>query len=113
MVKIFIRRILWQIFCLGFKPFTLLISHHALEKAAGLGHRTSRRSPASETGIRAGRKPRLPRPARPTFTSLAGGELQCARGWLGRQNGDCDGFLSRSEERRVGKECRSRWSPYH
>src|SRR3712207_7736092 len=24
-----------------------------------------------------------------------------------------DGFFSRSEERRVGKECRSRWSPYH
>ena len=23
------------------------------------------------------------------------------------------GDLSRSEERRVGKECRSRWSPYH
>ena len=23
------------------------------------------------------------------------------------------GFFSRSEERRVGKECRSRWSPYH
>ena len=23
------------------------------------------------------------------------------------------GFLTRSEERRVGKECRSRWSPYH
>src|SRR5688572_33389850 len=22
-------------------------------------------------------------------------------------------FLGRSEERRVGKECRSRWSPYH
>ena len=22
-------------------------------------------------------------------------------------------FRSRSEERRVGKECRSRWSPYH
>ena len=22
-------------------------------------------------------------------------------------------FSSRSEERRVGKECRSRWSPYH
>ena len=22
-------------------------------------------------------------------------------------------ILSRSEERRVGKECRSRWSPYH
>src|SRR3989449_1991200 len=34
--------------------------------------------------------------------------------------GNDDGFLnaatvvgSRSEERRVGKECRSRWSPYH
>ena len=24
-----------------------------------------------------------------------------------------DVTLSRSEERRVGKECRSRWSPYH
>ena len=24
----------------------------------------------------------------------------------------CEGLL-RSEERRVGKECRSRWSPYH
>jgi len=23
------------------------------------------------------------------------------------------GQLARSEERRVGKECRSRWSPYH
>ena len=32
--------------------------------------------------------------------------------------GDCRGFAGvglphRSEERRVGKECRSRWSPYH
>ena len=26
----------------------------------------------------------------------------------------CEGnILQRSEERRVGKECRSRWSPYH
>ena len=24
-----------------------------------------------------------------------------------------DEYLVRSEERRVGKECRSRWSPYH
>ena len=23
------------------------------------------------------------------------------------------GMVGRSEERRVGKECRSRWSPYH
>ena len=26
---------------------------------------------------------------------------------------DLENRLSRSEERRVGKECRSRWSPYH
>ena len=26
---------------------------------------------------------------------------------------DMDGVKTRSEERRVGKECRSRWSPYH
>ena len=26
---------------------------------------------------------------------------------------DCDEKHVRSEERRVGKECRSRWSPYH
>ena len=31
---------------------------------------------------------------------------QTPQGW----NGD---IFSRSEERRVGKECRSRWSPYH
>src|SRR5574343_761722 len=28
------------------------------------------------------------------------------------KNNSC-GFIYRSEERRVGKECRSRWSPYH
>src|SRR2546422_4983801 len=27
--------------------------------------------------------------------------------------GPPDRFAARSEERRVGKECRSRWSPYH
>ena len=26
---------------------------------------------------------------------------------------DKEGAILRSEERRVGKECRSRWSPYH
>ena len=33
------------------------------------------------------------------------------RGIWGRQ--DPQDILNRSEERRVGKECRSRWSPYH
>src|SRR2546425_7871958 len=26
---------------------------------------------------------------------------------------NCAAVVARSEERRVGKECRSRWSPYH
>src|SRR2546422_9991520 len=33
-------------------------------------------------------------------------ERFAVRGWEPR-------FVGRSEERRVGKECRSRWSPYH
>ena len=28
-------------------------------------------------------------------------------------NEECERCVRRSEERRVGKECRSRWSPYH
>src|SRR5574343_301325 len=32
---------------------------------------------------------------------------------LAAQGGDNSPFFARSEERRVGKECRSRWSPYH
>ena len=35
---------------------------------------------------------------------------------LAAQSGECGlqlRSLLRSEERRVGKECRSRWSPYH
>ena len=31
----------------------------------------------------------------------------------GRDIDSYDEFTTRSEERRVGKECRSRWSPYH
>src|SRR3712207_9260899 len=29
------------------------------------------------------------------------------------RGGKFDVLIARSEERRVGKECRSRWSPYH
>ena len=33
---------------------------------------------------------------------------------FGRKDDDKKvGGMERSEERRVGKECRSRWSPYH
>ena len=33
--------------------------------------------------------------------------------FIGRIPFDSTNELTRSEERRVGKECRSRWSPYH
>ena len=35
------------------------------------------------------------------------------RGATQDPSGLLNGALTRSEERRVGKECRSRWSPYH
>src|SRR5262252_657419 len=38
--------------------------------------------------------------------------VQAAAELVQRLLADCAG-LRRSEERRVGKECRSRWSPYH
>src|SRR5689334_528294 len=48
----------------------------------------------------------------------ASGRLVAGTGNKGRiyaieKNGDYIDLLHRSEERRVGKECRSRWSPYH
>jgi len=42
----------------------------------------------------------------------AGGHLRAPRTGL-RRGGDGGEARGRSEERRVGKECRSRWSPYH
>ena len=39
------------------------------------------------------------------------GALQLRSDWA--QYEQMSNYVSRSEERRVGKECRSRWSPYH
>ena len=36
-------------------------------------------------------------------------QIVCTKAFTGKE----DFFAGRSEERRVGKECRSRWSPYH
>ena len=41
-------------------------------------------------------------------TLIRKGKVKRFRGTIGRQSD-----VTRSEERRVGKECRSRWSPYH
>src|SRR3712207_7084146 len=45
----------------------------------------------------------------------AGGEARLLAGQPGDDGGDLlrRAQTLRSEERRVGKECRSRWSPYH
>ena len=42
--------------------------------------------------------------------SRSGGQV---RAFLQRAVTALTGLAARSEERRVGKECRSRWSPYH
>src|SRR2546425_13212060 len=56
------------------------------------------------------------------LTAAVGCTLSNSQGWPRRlnyrhntmvANGVTAGVLFRSEERRVGKECRSRWSPYH
>ena len=63
-----------------------------------------------------------PTPAAPTPANLAtlwyiGALMVCLGGyWFWffiRVDVAAEGNSSRSEERRVGKECRSRWSPYH
>ena len=60
----------------------------------------------------------LSKPVRPTVSAPVAKSLFAAGGCLiGKTNmtefGAKASSDSRSEERRVGKECRSRWSPYH
>ena len=49
------------------------------------------------------------------FPRDIGKERPCLNFHMGKCDGYCrsDEMKERSEERRVGKECRSRWSPYH
>src|SRR5574340_110739 len=54
------------------------------------------------------------------FEEVSGHRVLIKRGPGNRGPSECgttheatSGISSRSEERRVGKECRSRWSPYH
>src|SRR2546430_8012186 len=58
-------------------------------------------------GVVRGRAPAQPRADGPAvrLDPPAAGRGRLNRGWLTPHG--------RSEERRVGKECRSRWSPYH
>ena len=40
-------------------------------------------------------------------------DTSCFRNYPLHNGFEVDRIFARSEERRVGKECRSRWSPYH
>src|SRR2546427_4852797 len=51
-----------------------------------------------------------------TLDTYMGGAFDSVACWAGtafRATVEQSGHAVRSEERRVGKECRSRWSPYH
>ena len=45
--------------------------------------------------------------------SIADGQWLIFSGMVNNTSGGAVFLQHRSEERRVGKECRSRWSPYH
>src|SRR3712207_2886120 len=49
----------------------------------------------------------------PGVTDGAGALVLASESFAERRNIEPLGTILRSEERRVGKECRSRWSPYH
>src|SRR2546426_8871074 len=51
--------------------------------------------------------------ARASAALEAGSEGSLDRALEGGRDSAARGAHRRSEERRVGKECRSRWSPYH
>ena len=51
-----------------------------------------------------------PKPSTPETSILAGVQVKEEKGERAEV---ARTHMERSEERRVGKECRSRWSPYH
>ena len=59
--------------------------------------------------VSAGRKNRLTFEVDGSLGSISWNQEEPEELFMGRR----DGPNQRSEERRVGKECRSRWSPYH
>ena len=73
-----------------------------VDKRKGRGHATGNGKTAGR-----GHKGQKARSGGGTRIGFEGGQMPLARRIPKR------GFNNRSEERRVGKECRSRWSPYH
>src|SRR3989441_6979401 len=72
-----------------------------------LAHDLRARLPAVDWVVACGRGP-ITTPLAPTAPEMDGPGFHEARAAMDRAK-----RRRRSEERRVGKECRSRWSPYH
>ena len=79
-------------------------------KAAAAKKEAAPKAPAAESGVKTAAKPAVktaakttakPATAKPAASAAAEAEKPAKKA------------TTRSEERRVGKECRSRWSPYH
>src|SRR2546429_9354762 len=94
--------------------FTLVLLVFLLGIGAGSAVVARRSAPASETAADAA--------VAQAVTAAGAGVLFVVFGVLPRyiitvfqaqSLGATERLLARSEERRVGKECRSRWSPYH
>ena len=64
-------------------------------------------------GIGAGGAKMMPRPRARPMTPCATCRLRWRPRWSQTPSWVPTLWATRSEERRVGKECRSRWSPYH
>src|SRR3712207_8648855 len=80
----------------------------AVEALAAVGHRDG----AARVGLLAGHLGGR-RVGRPTRTGAGGVAALQHLQPLAVDLAVAGGVVERSEERRVGKECRSRWSPYH
>ena len=93
---------------------------NAIILAAGLGSRFKDITKKEHKSLlKIGGKPNLERTieylkeAKVEKIIIVVGYLKEKFDYLKEKYGDIIEFRSRSEERRVGKECRSRWSPYH
>src|SRR2546426_4696887 len=81
----------------GVQTCALPISAHGLDPASDLAHAAAAPRPHLRPDVVEDGHPRALGDPRQAEVEL----------------GEVDQHAQRSEERRVGKECRSRWSPYH
>src|SRR3989454_7814924 len=93
----------------GVQTCALPISGRASRARAGV--RRVRRAASVPRGVRARSRRKLPTPAVRSESDLMANRIPPPREFSWARTLRTLSF--RSEERRVGKECRSRWSPYH